>query len=547
MDDNVSYVIGELYKELGVSISSDFLAERLRSNPFYPSFRAISDFLNETGVRHRIIKLTTEELIRAGGPFIAHTQERGGYMYFVKAINDEYVFYSDQRRGIVKIGTEELLEKWSGVALFADGNIVTDHKQIKHYREDKLSASLIRWGSGIMAFLILSLIATNFIGPATAGERFTFPDNIFLLTKITGLCFSILLLMHEMRIPSALINRLCHVSRNADCSSVTRSGLATLYGGVSLAEIGFAYFGGALLSMLVSPLGDSLPVVRFLSITSLPVPVVLILYQVIKIRKWCPLCMGVQAILITEGVLSLYTAVGLKLSVEGIVTTTASIVMVFLLLFYYRRYFQYRSRYLRERISSQKLKRDPVIIDAMLKKSSRIDISHNRYNLVFGLNSGQAHLTVFISLHCGACARIYSQVRTLTSSESRLSIQLVISTPPGNKEMQLSRMISSSHLSGDQDGVLKSLDDWFSQRVEEETDFIQEEAEIYTADANEFSRYNNKLFEEHDIKLVPAIFVNGYKLPEDLDINELKYYFEYIIEKTSSLEFPMQRKEVTLR
>jgi hypothetical protein len=75
----------------------------------------------------------------------------------------------------------------------------------------------------------------------------------------------------------------------------------------------------------------------------------------------------------------------------------------------------------------------------------------------------------------------------------------------------------------------------------------QEEAEIYTADANEFVGYNNKLFEEYDIKLVPAIFVNGYKLQEGLDINELKYYFEYIEEKTSSLEFPMQRKEVTLR
>ncbi len=547
MDDNVSYVVGELCKELGVSISRDFLAERLRSNPFYPSFRAISDFLNETGVRHRVIKLTTEELIRTGGPFIAHTQERGGYMYFVKSINAEYVFCSDHRRGIVKIGTEELLGKWSGVALFADGNIVTDHKQIKHYREDKLSASLIKWGSGIMAFLLLLLITTNFIASATGGESFTLPDNFFILTKITGLCFTILLLKHEMRIPSALINKLCHVSKNADCSSVTRSGLATIYGGISLAEIGFAYFCGALFSIMFSPVNDSLSVVKLLSILSLPVPLVLILYQVIKIRKWCPLCMGVQAIIITEGVLSISTAGGLKLSIDGIVTTTVFIVMVFLLLFYYRRYFQYRSRYLRERITSQKLKRDPVIIDVMLKKSSRIDIPDNRNNLVFGLNSGQAHLTVFISLHCGACARIYSQVRNLISSDSRLSVHLVISTPPGDKETQLSKRISSSYLSGDQTGALKHLDDWFNQRIEEEVDSNQEEAEIYTADANEFAGYNNKLFEEHDIKLVPAIFVNGYKLPEGLDINELKYYFEYIEEKTSSLEFPMQRKEVALR
>ncbi len=547
MDDNVSYVVGELCKELGVSISSDFLAERLRSNPFYPSFRAISDFFDENGVRHRVIKLTTEELIRTGGPFIAHTQERGGYLYFVKSINAEYVFCSDHRRGIVRIGTEEFIEKWSGVALFADGNIVTDHKQIKHYREDKLSASLIKWGSGIMAFLLLLLITTNFIASATGGESFTLPDNFFILTKITGLCFTILLLMHEMKIPSALINRLCHVSKNADCSSITRSGLATLYGGVSLAEIGFAYFGGALLSMLFSPLSDSLPIVKLLSILSLPVPVVLILYQVIKVRKWCPLCMGVQAIIIAEGVLSISTAEGLNVSIEGVATTSASMVMVFLLLFYYRRFYQYRGRYLRERIASQKLRRDPVIIDAMLMKSSRIDIPDNRNNLIFGVDRGAAHLTVFISLHCGACARIYRQVRNLISSESRVSVQLVISTPPGNKETQLSKRISSSYLYGDQTGALKHLDDWFNQRIEEEVDFLQEEAEIGIVDANEFVGYNNKLFEEYDIKLVPAIFVNGYKLQEGLDINELKYYFEYIEEKTSSLEFPMQRKEVTLR
>jgi uncharacterized membrane protein len=353
--------------------------------------------------------------------------------------------------------------------------------------------------------------------------------------------------MHEMKIPSALINRLCHVSKNADCSSVTRSGLATLYGGVTLAEIGFAYFGGTLFSMLLSPATDTLNVVKFFSILCLPAPMGLILYQVIRIGKWCPLCMGVKTIIIAEGVLSISTVGGLKLSIEGILTTTVSIVMVFLLLFYYRRYFQYRSRYVRERIASMKLRRDPVIIDAMLKKSSRIDISHDRNNLVFGLNRGQAHITVFISLHCGACARLYRQVRNLISSESRVSVHLVISTPPGNVETQLSKRVGSSYLSGDQAGALKCLDDWFNQRVEEDVDSIQEEAEIYTADANEFSRYNNKLFEEHDIKLVPAIFVNGYKLPEGLDISELRYYFEYIEEKTSSLEFPMQRKEVTLR
>lgn len=547
MNDNVSYVTNEFCKALGLFISENYLVERLKSNPFYPSFRAVSDFLNEIGVENRVVKQTAEDLKRAGRPFIAHSRERGGYMYCVRSITEDIVIFSDQKGGITRISTRDFLDKWSGVALYADGSIESDHKQKEQYREEKLSASLIKWGSGIMVFLLLILLTVNFKKAATTGESLTFPFNIFFLSKIAGLYFTILLVMHEMRIPSALINRLCHVSRNADCSSVTRSGLATLYGGVSLAEIGFAYFGGVLFSMLFSPVPDTLNVVKLLSILSLPAPVVLILYQVIKVRKWCPLCMGVQAILITEGVLSISTSAGLRLSIDGIVTTTVSIVLVFLLLFYYRRYFQYRSRYLRDRITSQKLKRDPVIIDVMLKKSSRIDIPDNRNNLVFGLNSGQAHLTVFISLHCGACARIYSQVRNLISSDSRLSVQLVISTPPGNKETQLSGRISSSYLSGDQTGALKHLDDWFNQRIEEEVDSNQEEAEIYTADANEFAGYNNKLFEEHDIKLVPAIFVNGYKLPEGLDINELKYYFEYIEEKTSSLEFPMQRKEAALR
>lgn len=550
MSDNVTYVVSELLKDLGVKVSHDYIYERLKSNPFYPSIRSVSDFLKELSVDHRVVKLSHIDLINAGMPFIAHSGERGGYFYYLKSIDNEEVIFSDNRKGSARMTADGFFSIWSGVALFAAGKDKTnDISLLRNYRKEKLNNYLLRGVLLVMVLLLIVRIATEIEGLSII-QQFNIPTGFaFYFTKLTGLVFSLLLVMHEMKIPSSIINRLCHVSKNADCSSVTGSELATLYGGITLADIGFTYFGGGVLAMILSPLISLIPVIQILSVAILPTPVILILYQIIKIRKWCPLCMGVQAVVISEGLISLFALREFSLRFEGIIVFSASMLMVNLTLYYYKNSFRHKNKYLTERITALKYKRDPAIIDSMLKREMRIEIPYSRYNLLFGDSESPVQLTAFLSLHCSGCVRLFRQIRDIFSSRKGVSVHIIFSTPPEGKETMLSIKIWTAYSSGDMAGALQYLDEWFKYRKSEINNLVPEEAEAEEFDyaTNEILSYNNKLFEIYDIKLVPALFINGHRLPEGLNLEETEYYLDYLEDKTSSLEIPMQRKEVALR
>jgi hypothetical protein len=254
--------------------------------------------------------------------------------------------------------------------------------------------------------------------------------------------------------------------------------------------------------------------------------------------------MGVQAIVLAEAIGTFFIKEDTPFNYEAVLVLPASMSMVFLLLINYRNHFQYKDKYLKERIGALKLRRDPIIIDALLKRSGKITIPVKGYNLIFGDSGGAVRLTAFLSLHCGACARFYKQISSIISSRNGLSVHLILSTPPNGEEAALSRRVSKAYLSGKHTEALHYIDDWFDQRVSYETDHEPEDAEIYATVTNEFADYNNKLFEAYHIKLVPALFINGHKMPEGLSLDEFEYYFEYLEEmaKNTNRDYNSEHK-----
>ena len=541
MIDNVTFVTNALLKNLGVRISLEYLSERLKSNPFYPTLRSVSDFLNEHSVNHRVVRLTQEDLIATGGSFIAHSEESGGFLYYVTSINNGEIICHHTQRGAIRLPVEEFFRKWSGVALFATGEGKTHDQLLKNYREHRLNDSLLSWGFAFLSLLLIIRTTIETVSLFDEGVWKVPSWYYFYFTKLAGFAFSLLLVMHEMKIPSSIINRLCHVSRNADCNSVTRSALATLYGGITLADIGLTYFGGTLLAIILIPTSSLIPILIVLSVVILPLPLILILYQIIKIRKWCPLCMVVQAIVIAEAIGTFFIYEDIIFDYEGLIVLPASMGMVLLLIVNYRNHFQYKAKYLKERIGVLKLRRDPVVIDALLKRSGKIVIPANGYNMIFGDSGDVVQLTAFLSLHCGACARFYKLISTIMSSRNGLSAHLIFSTPPNGEEAALSKRVSKAYLSGNHTDAMHYLYDWFDKQVTFETNPEPEDANKYTTVSNEFADYNNKIFDTYNIKLVPVLFINGYKMPEGLSLDELGYYLEYLEETRYKLEIPIQR------
>ena len=93
--------------------------------------------------------------------------------------------------------------------------------------------------------------------------------------------------------------------------------VATLGGILPWTDVGLLYFSGGLLLSLLAGFQPVLwPLVGLLALLALPYTVFSLYYQGAVARQWCTLCLGVQAVLLTEGILAIVQGVSLPTTTQ---------------------------------------------------------------------------------------------------------------------------------------------------------------------------------------------------------------------------------------
>lgn len=121
---------------------------------------------------------------------------------------------------------------------------------------------------------------------------------LVLLLKITGLFASWALMLGSLRAP--FFERFCPRSPRFDCHRVIESPAGTFFNLIHTADMGVLYFGGSLLVMLLSAFTPhfyhNVILLAFINILALPYTFFSVGYQALVVKKWCALCLIVQAV-----------------------------------------------------------------------------------------------------------------------------------------------------------------------------------------------------------------------------------------------------------
>lgn len=101
-----------------------------------------------------------------------------------------------------------------------------------------------------------------------------------------------------------LLQKVCTGIAKGDCNAVLTGKQAKLFSWLSWSEVGFFYFTGCLLVLLFSAntLNNSIALIAWLNILSLPYTIFSIYYQWRVAKQWCVLCLVVQALLVLGSV-----------------------------------------------------------------------------------------------------------------------------------------------------------------------------------------------------------------------------------------------------
>lgn len=271
--------------ELGVPHTEDYSNSRFESMPFKTMF-GIAKLLEEYGIKSEGYHLKDKgEISALTPPFLARTPE--GYT-IVTAVTPESVSYLTQ--GVAEtVPLGEFMTAWDGnVLLSYPSETACEPDYAKHARIE----FFMRAKKWVLAAASIALFVYLFI----ANGIYEHVSTILISAiDLGGLYFTYLLVQKSANIKNTAADKVCGILQAGGCDSILQLKASKFFGLFGWSEVGFAYFSVSLLALLLFPGFKLLPWLAFCNACCLPFTFWSIWYQKFRAKKWCTLCVCVQA------------------------------------------------------------------------------------------------------------------------------------------------------------------------------------------------------------------------------------------------------------
>jgi hypothetical protein len=521
--DNVSTVVFRILKNYKTKVTLTSVIEYLKSHPNFPSLKCICDFFNDVNILNYALRLDETDLYNLSDPFIAHVKESGGKVLMVYSIDKENVIYSDSLVGRRSMSAKQFLEKWDGVVILIEPTEFSGEADFNERRKDEIINSAL-----LPSAIILFSLSLFYGILARMSLIVSFPGtNLLALVfmHLAGLVFSLLLLRHELNLKTKFTDKLCHIATNADCDAVTKSKASKIFGSITWADAGLAYFAGGLISFFLLPVDLSLNILSIFTIVALPYPVFSILYQWLKIKKWCPLCLSVQFVLLLESFIAVNILQINELSIISFIPVVIMFSITFLIVLLFKFLFISDREKERLKLESLKMKRDPEVFLFKLNKGERIDIPTDECAFIFGDSQSKVLISAFLSFHCGACAKRFESILDLISHNYNVKVQLIFSPAKDEISVRFMKSIFSLFKSDQKNKALEELNKWYKSEMKTRSTLpILNKINGTPQGFEDMVNYNSSLFRFGNVVAVPSVYVNGYLLPDTYSLEDIRYH-----------------------
>ncbi|HQG37246.1 MAG TPA: vitamin K epoxide reductase family protein [Bacteroidales bacterium] len=528
-EDNTVSVVQRAIRHFRIPVTKSSVKEALKSNSYYPTLRSICDVLNEWKIEHYPLKYEPEEIRELPAPYIVHFNVGGGKLAFVSKTGDDIVTYYESYYSKRVAGYEEFLKKCSGAVILLNPDEKSGEKDYRVKFQSEIIDNVILPVSILtfLLFIILTIINKLIAG----GLMYDKTAYFLLLTKTSGIALSTLLIFHEFEIQSALTNKLCHLNKATNCNTVLNDKASKIFGWFGWADAGFIYFTGGLLFLLQGSGSDYFSLLALLSALSLPYPVFSIYYQGVVLKKWCPMCLGVQLILILEFILLFPQFSDLNISFKSISDFIITFLLTGLIYILFITYIKEKQSNEINRYQYLSFKRNPAVLNALLSEQTFYDIPATETSLIFGRKEATLHVTAFLSLHCSHCARAFNKIKDLIKSGVDTNFNIILIAA----EIDIMNALYYLKRNNKDDEALDLLYEWYNRdpysKYKISDKYCIPELENIPETLKE---ENVRIFKECKVSGTPTFFINGYKLPAQYDITDIKYFIEFFVNNEST-------------
>ena len=426
--DGPETVLGQAARRLGLRYSRTFVARAVASHRQPSSLLALVEVAKSLGIETTAGQTEAAELERVTGPAIVHFAGPGGGGFGVlEAVTADGFEVWDSLRGRHLIARADFLASWSGiVALLERGDRGVDEPGYLKNRLTEVVFSgyeppaLVGNRSAVRLRILFGALVAVLLALAVAGVPSSdrIAAGVIALLSAAGLGVTILTGVSIGAQDSSLSDRICARGKFVDCHSVLASRYSRVFG-ISLSDIGIAFFGGIVLMLATTAVVASTGVwaaVTLLYVATIPWALALIGVQV-AMRQLCTLCLAVHAVNVSAAIVS-WSALrparwdagdaGAALLLWGLFFC----LLLFLAIPYFRKHQGLRILAGKHR----RISGSPFASLADVLTEPPAETSPSEAAVAVPGAAAEHELTVFVHPSCGKCDPVLQQVRALGQS-----------------------------------------------------------------------------------------------------------------------------------
>jgi len=507
MSNQLARLLFKGLKAYGISIPYHTIERVINTHPAYPSMQCISDALDSWKVKHIVLKLSFEELRALNVPVIAHLKQ--GEFVWVTQITDSKVHYwsvADKR----KIESHSRFEeKWSGVALAIENIDEAGDPDYREERSKEIKDKIVKYG--ISGGCMVSIILLNFFSWLNDSILSLLPKIMLVCVNLAGCYISYTLIRQEKQQSNRLIRRFCVAGTHIDCDQVTKSRYSKLFGLVSWAEVGMAYFSAVVIWLAIAPVSaDWLSPLWWFLLLPLPFTVWSLLTQAFLIRKWCLFCCAIVCLLwINAGIVYFFLPFVHFLPIVESALLALLIMVCTAAVLYVCRTNKLKDPYAGQREMAQ-IKYDLKTIKSQLSESQH---ETNQIGFVWGNPQASAEIALYVSIACSFCDLAVKELRRLTEIFPAMRFRILFNIMTDKHDDKPNTVVShftSLYKTMDKNEFFNMLDSWYAM-PEKTLDALQKAFPVVSASQDNTADINAlfQFSQQAKIGYTPAILFDG--------------------------------------
>ncbi|WP_262890689.1 thioredoxin domain-containing protein [Gelidibacter maritimus] len=314
--------------------------------------------------------------------------------------------------------------------------------------------------------------------------------------------------------------------KKINCNVVLDSKQATLFNGtISLSLLGFSYFFGTLSYLVISGFSfAAFSVLGLLSYITLPIILTSIYYQAV-LKQWCKFCIIIQAVLIGEiGIVYFSGFNFMAIAPENLFLLLALFLIPILGWKLIKPMLDKEKESNVHKRALKKIKNNPNVLEGLLVKSRKIKTVTTGLGITLFNDTAKYHVIKVCNPYCGPCAKAHPILENLVNA-GKINLQVLFTVHANGEDVKakpVSHFLAIDEL-GDRSRIRQALDDWYLAEKKDYETFATKypmngELEKQTTKIEAMRQW----CDAENITLTPTIFINGYELPKEYSIEDLK-------------------------